>query len=158
MTEHDEQMKRVVLDWTEVGVHQKVSREILPGLPVGVVDAQVYTGQFGMDFMMNTMTAKLKAFLLKKDLPGHQVHKRVTVSWQVPASWWQHLKHQHETAWWLAWLVQWKPVQWQTRYREVNLRAEWRDMATYPWQTVVPTARGLGKPVRQVELLVEVAG
>lgn len=137
--------------WLKVGVRQEISREVLESMPSGVVDPTVQfddTTRFALDRMVLDLRAKV----LKYDLPGHEVTRQHTVSFDVPNSPWQHWKRKHEGTWWLRWFVQRRPVRTERLSKTVQFGATWVDMATYPWQTVAPTARNLGRPVRFVDL------
>ena len=53
---------------------------------------------------------EIRTDVLSYDMPGHIAKRSHTVVWQVPASSWQMFKREHESAWWMRWLVRRRPV------------------------------------------------
>lgn len=141
-------------DWLNVNGHLAVDPEVLDDLPKGIVDTQISVDP-ATEFVTRQLLFNLRAFVLKYRLPGHTVTKRVTVHWQAPASWWQHLKADYADSWWFGWFVRWRPVRMVSRCRSVRFRATWDDMAIYPWQAVAPTRDQLGPALRRVLLHTE---
>lgn len=149
---HNSPFESVTFDWQELSNNAWVSGELLRDMPRGIVDAELSVEQAAMRRAADDMIVRLRAWVLKYKLPGHTVNKRLTVHWEVPATWWDHFKADHADSWWLGWLVRWRPAQMQQRCRSVRFRAAWEDMALYPWQTFAPSHRNLGRPVRHVEV------
>lgn len=156
MTENDssaepQAYREYPLDWLKVQQVAPVAREVLAGMPPGIVDLRAdLDSTWG--FIRDEMLLRLQASVLKHDLPGHRVDDQHTVFFDVPDSPWQHWKRKHGHAWWLRWLVRRRPVRTERLSKTVRFTAEWRDMAAYPWQTVAPTAKRLGEPARIVDL------
>jgi hypothetical protein len=141
----------LAFSWLKVSAHRAIDRDVLDAMPPGVVDLSISTDD-SLRLALNSTVLSVKAKVLKYDLPGHEVKDQHTVSFDVPDSPWQHWKRKHGQAWWLRWFVQRWPVRTEQLSRTVHFTAIWEDMATYPWQTVAPTARELGQAVRLVDL------
>lgn len=135
-------------DWQKLGFVKQFTREFLEDfqLPPGVGNVSLQTGQSAIDFMADTMFMQLKAYVLTHQLAEHSVSRTRTVEW--PASPWQHWKHRHAGAWWLRWFVERRPVRMQQEV--VDFQEAWTELASYPWQTLVPPLPQLGRPVRVV--------
>ncbi|GAA1281302.1 hypothetical protein [Saccharothrix xinjiangensis] len=140
--------ERLTFEWMPLAHSTVVDLEAFRNLPTAVAQAEITRE---LDAVAHRLVQKLRAFVMTKKLPGHTVTKRLTVRWQVPATWWDHVKLTYADTLWLAWFVRRRPARLVTRERSVVFRATWGDMVTYPWQTVV-RREDFGPAVRDVRL------
>lgn len=102
------------------------------------------------DWMVEQMVVRATGFVLGEQLPSHTETATGFAHFEAPASWWQHVKHQHGHRWWLRPLVRLRPVRMAAEVKRVELTATWENMAAYPWQTYATRGadRWLGSAVR----------
>lgn len=84
------------------------------------------------DHAGRAMVAELHAAVWAEALPPERIDRRVTVTFDVPASWWQHFKHDHRSRWWLRRLVAARPVRRVTHKRTATFSVDLRRYRTYP--------------------------
>lgn len=106
------------------------------------IPAEMITMDSVESWMTDTVLIRFKATLFGEELPTHTE----TAYEQVPATWWQHFKHDYAERWWLRALVRRRPP----RARTITLTATWENMAAYPWAELrsQPTPGYLGAAVR----------
>ncbi len=87
------------------------------------------------------------AVRLAKDVYGEKLRPETAhASASVPATWWQHYRFAHRSAWWLRWHVK----RWPIRLEQIEMTATWDNYVMYPWaQLRGSTPDYLGDPVRQ---------
>jgi hypothetical protein len=129
----------VVLTWKKFAVARTI--------PACVRDMKI---DVEYDWMMESMVMRARGYVLGEQLPSHTETATGFAHFEAPASWWQHVKHQHGHRWWLRSLVRWRPVRMAAEAQRVELTATWEQMAAYPWNesiTRLPTD-WVGDPVR----------
>lgn len=89
------------------------------------------------DVMRDAVTAQLRATMMGKKVPSHEVTESRTFTVNVPASPWQYFKDNHKDSWWLGWLVNRRPVCTTGTYHKATLTATWEQFIGFPWQEVV---------------------
>jgi hypothetical protein len=103
-----------------------------------------------LNWAVEQMVIRAVGHVLGEKLPSHTETATGFAHFEAPATWWQHVKHQHGHRWWLRLLVRRRPVRMAAEVRRVTLAATWENMAAYPWAelaTIAPNVR-LGDPVR----------
>lgn len=89
---------------------------------------------------------RLQADVLTDHLPPEQVTESTSVTFQAPASWWQHFKAQHGSARWLSWLVRRRPVRYETEQKTVTVVVDLNRFRVFP-QADVPYPAEFGDQV-----------
>lgn len=104
----------------------------------------------GYDWITESMVMYARGHVLGEQLPSHTETATGFAHFEAPASWWQHVKHQHGHRWWLRALARRRPVRMAAEVKRVELTATWENMAAYPWQTYATRGadRWLGSAVR----------
>lgn len=99
---------------------------------------------------MHDMLADNLAIRLAKDVYGEKLRpEEAKTEVSVPATWWQHYRFEHRSAWWLRWHVK----RWPVRLSRIEMTATWDNYVMYPWaQLRSPVPEHLGDPVRQTRL------
>jgi hypothetical protein len=77
------------------------------------------------DWATDQLVLRLKTHILGEQLPSHTE----TASTGVPATWWQHYKHDYADRWWMRRFTR----RWPVKTRTITLTATWEEMAGYPW-------------------------
>lgn len=88
------------------------------------------------------------AVRISTDVYGEKLQPETAAATRsVPATWWQHYRFAHRSAWWLRWHVK----RWPIRTSQITLTATWDNWVMYPWaQLRFPVEeRRFGRPVRQ---------
>jgi hypothetical protein len=116
-------------------VRKKFSQVL--SIPTEMIDLSVVESYF-----TDSLLIRFKAVIYGEELPPHTE----TAHEQVPATWWQHFKHDYADRWWLRALVRRRPP----RARTITLTTTWENMAAYPWAQLrtQPTPGHLGAAVR----------
>lgn len=113
---------------------------------------------FHLDLLRDRAIHVMRSAVLTFDLPGHKVERDHRVTFEEPASPWQHWKRAHANSWWLRRFVARYPVRTVELSETIHFSAEWQEYVTYPWQKAAPTSPHLGAANRLVHLLVMVDG
>lgn len=132
--------REVVLSWRKFVMQNQI--------PDCIADADISVVG---DHFTEGMIIRARGFVLGEKLPSHTETATGYATFEAPATWWQHVKHQHGHRWWLRLLVRRRPARMAVEVRRVDLTATWEQMAAYPWAdltTAVPQSFGLGRPVR----------
>lgn len=75
---------------------------------------------------------RLEADVLTDHLPPVQVTESESVTFQRPASWWQHFKAQYGSARWLSWLVRRRPVQYEDEQKTLTVVVDLQRFRVFP--------------------------
>jgi hypothetical protein len=141
-------LDRVVLDRLKVSVCQHISPSIAE-----TVEIRTWTERLTEDLVY-----ELRAHVLAQRLPTEQVTESTTiegsetVTWTIPATWWDHWKADHAESWWAGWFVRLRPPRTAEHSktmgysRDVTLTVDLRRYRTFPEADYVPPA-ALGRPV-----------
>lgn len=109
----------VLLERLRVGVQQAVSGELAHS-----VEVEAYA-----DHITNSMIYQLTAHVLAERLPTETDRQAIPLSYDVPATWWQHWKADHPRA---AKRLRLKPVRMETHTRTVHTAVDISRYWTYP--------------------------
>jgi hypothetical protein len=121
---------RLILERIKVGVQELISPEVMAGMNVSVQAS---------DFLADQLVARLKLNLLA----GTLVNERQTHHFEVPATWWQHWKHDHQGSWYARRFVAWRGI----RYTATGITAHYRQNAALPQARLPLQDKRLGYPV-----------
>lgn len=114
-------------------VRQRVS--VYAKFPAEVLDSLTVEQQ--QSFIDDTIAVRVRALIYGETLPSHTETRHAA----VPASPWQHFKHDHARAWWMRPLAGRRPP----LMKQITLTATWQEMAGYPWaslKTQLPDSMG----------------
>ena len=128
--------EQFTLEWLKVGLQTRIPQTVMDTIEV----------RAWRDDMLDDMVFALRAKVLADQLPPEKITRRRDVSWEVPASPWQHFKQHHANSWWLRWLVTRRPARLDTHRKMVEFTVDLRRYRTYPEARVSPA--WLGRPVR----------
>jgi hypothetical protein len=171
---------RVNLQWLRLGASFMLPEYIVDSLTLQVVPE---TGNDETAWFLRGQLLSLRAYLLAEELPKVKVveestvvhlQARAVIERQVPRTWWDHWKYDHQRAWWAGWLVRWRgfnlrPIRAEKVERDarkVTLRVDLAGKVTYPEAKVdssdgtirYPEARipirpsEYGKPITRVHI------
>lgn len=130
-----------VLDQVRVGVRQEL-------LAYGVGSTTADSVQVSR--LAGESAVTIAGFVLSERLPPERYARREQVVFEVPAGWWETLRHQYRFRWWMRWWVARRPVRMRVETRQVELAVVVSRAWTYPRAVVAVPA--LGEPVRVAEV------
>lgn len=108
MPDPNEATFKVVLERVKIGMSAMVSPEILDAM-------RVYWTQGSPDPLTRMLRVGMTAYIAQ-----NTIHREVTGTIQVPASWWQHVKEALCPAWWLRrWPVQYRTYETVIQYNHL---------------------------------------
>jgi hypothetical protein len=110
--------------------------------------AQSVNVHAAVDRFTQGLVFQLSAYVLAQHLDSHTVTRDRTVTFDVPATWFQHWKQHAALRDPLArWLVRRWPVRTRTLTERVELTATWDRYAAFPEATIITDDR-LGQSLR----------
>lgn len=132
--------------YTEVQL-EKLKVAAQAAIPRGVMELEAE--RIGiLDDLFRSLVYRLKGYVLAERLPPETVSDSRDVTFDVPASWWQHWKQSHAAAWYARWLVKRRPVKHHRVVKRVALTVDLERYRTYPEARVSLPADTWGQVVR----------
>jgi hypothetical protein len=101
----------------------------------------------GLGRVRDDLVARITTRVLGKNLPELTTTRTVNVPFDFPAGWWQHLKHQHQTAWWMRPLTRRWPPRMATITQRVTLTGDVTRAALFPEANALISDDLMGRPV-----------
>jgi hypothetical protein len=126
------------LDVLKVGVAQR--------MPGAYLASSIVVDQW-RDMVINGLVLQLTGHVLGKQLPPLKFTESRTVTIDVPASWWQHLKRSALGVWGLRRLVALRPPRMRPVTRCLQVDVNVSRAAAFPEASLLPADPRLGAPV-----------
>jgi hypothetical protein len=102
-------------------------------LPPGLLNVEYESVE---DKIFDGMKYYLRAIMMGKKLPPHEVSQSRDFVVDVFSSPWDHFKDNHKNSWWLGWWVRKHPSQTIPVKRRVTLTVVWEQFIGFPWQNI----------------------
>lgn len=103
--------EQVLLERVRVGARVSASNYVLANLR----DVNAW-----QEHLADAVVHEFSSEVLAQRLDTRTVDQRV--EWEVPASWWQMFKATYALSWWLAWLVDRRPVRYEVKHKFVSIK------------------------------------
>lgn len=132
-----QRFERITMEWQYI----RAALPIAPG--IFIQDPKIVDSYIGQG--LRSCAFELEALVLGQTRPDKVVETTETVSFEYPASPFQHWKFKHKTSWWLKWFIRHRPIIIATQLKQCKLRTSWDMADVYPLQTVITEPR-LGEP------------
>lgn len=115
-------VQQVVLEKLRLGLQQRVGAHVLESA----------RPEFIIDRLSGDMICRLRADVLAEKLPPVQVSGQESVTFESPATPFQHWKQKHAEAWWLVWFVRRWPVREDVTTKTVRMTVDLTKYRSYP--------------------------
>ena len=129
-------VQEIVLERVKLGLEHRVGATVLESMRPEVI----------IDQLSGEMVYRLRAHVLAEKLPPVEVSDQKSVTFESPASPFQHWKQKHARTWWLAWFVGRWPVRQEATTKTVRMTVNLTKYRSYP-EANYAIPDGFGAPV-----------
>lgn len=135
-----------------------VTQHVLEAVKIGI--SQTIMGEhlrhsLGLEFVHDMLPdhyiAQLTGFVLADKLPPEHFSQSVTNVVYIPATWWQHFKHQYQDKWWMR-TIPWKEIRYRTETFTGTFEFDLERWYVFPKAKAMPPSNIFGTAVRWAQL------